>query len=398
MAPRRPLGPNRYGVGTYAPTADGRHRWRVTTTLATGQPKRIEIRKATLDELDIAVDAWIATERTLGHAPTADTQTLLAYLNEWLATVVDQPGKQPTLLKYRHDLQRLMPYLKRHRLGALRAQHIQAALRAMQHERADDGSPRYAPSTIRRSFEVLRNALNRAVVQGRIARNPCMGVEAPDSEPYEAYALSVDEARRLRQAARGDRLEVLYEVMLIYGFRRGEVLGLRWQDIDFQRRTIRVAQQVIAPAGRVVISERTKTKGSKATLPLVPELAPRLREQQQRIDELRDSAKRWTEYDLVFPSSVGTPIAPRNLIRSYKKLLKQAGLPERIRFQDLRHSVASFLAAANVHPAVAQQILRHADVRTTMAIYTHVTLDQQAEAAQTLRRLTRLTDEDQGVA
>lgn len=376
---RRGRGSKRYGVGTYDQTGDGRHRWRHYVTRATGVRERIAIRKRQLADLDRAVDAFLAEERLRGYAPSPDRQTLASYCHQWLDTVVSVRNRPSTLAKYCYDLSRILPYIGHHTLSSLNAGHIQAAVKAL----AVHG---YAASTIERSLDVLKNALQTAVDQERITRNVARTVAGPKVEAYHPYILSIDEAQRLLEAAHGTRLEVLYHVALTLGLRRGEVLGLRWSDVDVRRNTIRIAQIVTMEGTKVVLSE-PKTELSRSTLPLPDALVPWLEAQRQRVGDMEQIAAVWPEHDLVFPAINGRPIRPRNLLREYKRLLQRAGLPTTIRLHDLRHACGSFLAAQEVHPKVAQQILRHTDVQTTMKIYTHVTLEQQRTAINMLGQL-----------
>jgi integrase len=155
--------------------------------------------------------------------------------------------------------------------------------------------------------------------------------------------------------------------------RKGELIGLEWKTVDLERGTLRIVQG--------------KTAASARTLPLSATLVSVLRrhaEQQQA--ERRAVGDRWQDHGMVFPSSVGTPLNPRNLTHHFKKTLKQAGLPD-IRFHDLRHTAATIMLEQGQHPKVVQMVLGHATINMTMNIYSHVSLKEKVSAVESLEGL-----------
>jgi integrase len=182
-----------------------------------------------------------------------------------------------------------------------------------------------------------------------IPRN-AVEVKAPRPAPEEMQPLSEAEARAFLDAARGDRFEPLYMLAISTGLRRGELLGLRWKDVELERGTLRVGRALVREAGRHVLGE-TKTRRGRRQINLTPQAVNALKahrkyqlEQRMRFSDL------YEDHDLIFATSVGTPINPENLVkRSFKPLLKKAGLPE-IRFHDLRPTCATLLLGRGVHP------------------------------------------------
>jgi integrase len=163
-------------------------------------------------------------------------------------------------------------------------------------------------------------------------------------------------------------------------------LGLRWQDVDLDAGTLRVAVALQNISGKLVLV-KPKTAKSQRTLPLPPSLITALRQHKARLlQEQLLAGTRWKDHGLVFPTSVGTPISPRNLYRSFQALLDRAEVP-RMRFHDLRHSCATLLAVQGVPPRVAMEILGHSNIHTTMQIYTHVLDDGKRDALTALDRL-----------
>ncbi len=203
------------------------------------------------------------------------------------------------------------------------------------------------------------------------------------------------EAQRLLQAAQDDRLAALWRVALSLGLRRGETLGLRWCDVDLDNGTLRITVNLQRINGKLVLV-KPKTKESQRTLPLPTSLIPALR--QHKVWQLQEkllAGSRWRDHDLVFCTSVGTPISPRNLLRSLQALLDRAGLP-RMRFHDLRHSCATLLLAQGVPVKVVQEILGHTDPRVTLGIYQHVVMEDRRQAAAIMDVLLGEAQEEAG--
>jgi integrase len=190
--------------------------------------------------------------------------------------------------------------------------------------------------------------------------------------PQEMHPLSPDEARKLIEAARGDKLEALYVLAVHTGMRQGELLGLKLENLDLNEGVIHIRRTLTRSGGRIALGE-PKTRGSRRAVHLtgaaVEALRRHLRRQLEDIEQLGD---RYSEHGLVFTTEVGTLINPTNLRRrSFAPLLERAGLPQ-IRFHDLRHTCATLLLSRNVHPKYVQELLGHATVAITLDIYSHM--------------------------
>jgi integrase len=289
----------------------------------------------------------------------------------------------------------LTPHIGRVALTQLSPQHVQRLIAILQ-------AAGLNASTVQRVHSTLRSALATAVRWQLIPRNVAQVVTPPPVHEYEAMALTVAQAKQFLSAIRGERNEALYLVTLMLGVRRGEVLALRWQDVDLEHGTLRVVgtlhtfkdaaalDDIVRTRSGLVVARLTpsaaimqpKTKRSKRVLPLSPALITALHVHGLRQgSERARMGERWQEHGLVFPSSVGTPYNARNVIRMFERTVQAAGLPP-LRFHDLRHSCASFLAASDppTPPRVAMEILGHANIHTTLQIYTKA-LDQGTRAA-----------------
>jgi integrase len=322
----------------------------------------------------------VLREQQQGLPIMIERQTLGHFLSHWLADVV-APNKRPKTYRSYEQIVRcyLQPVLGHHQLTKLTSQHVQAMLKA---KTAEGLSPR----SVQRIRDVLRNALNHAYRWELVSRNVALLVEPPRIEPTAIHLLTLAQARVLFEQARGDRLEAVYRVALSLGMRQGEILGLRWQDIDFETRVLRVAFALQAVHGKLQLV-KPKTAHSDRTLQLPATLVQVLKAHRTRqLEERLLAGDQWQEHGLVFTTRVGTPIHPRNLMRSFYALLKRAALPP-MRFHDLRHSCASLLAAQGIPARVAMEILGHSDIRLTQNIYTHIFDEAKQHAADVMDRL-----------
>jgi integrase len=218
---------------------------------------------------------------------------------------------------------------------------------------------------------VLRIALGRAVKWGTLSRNVA-GLADPPKAPRTAIVpLSLDETRTFLAAVAEDRLYPLYVLALTTGLREGELLGLAWSDVDLGHRQARIHQQLQRQDGRLQLVD-TKTSASRHTVTLAEMAVAALQAHRERqMFARRAAGKRWQDSGLVITTGLGTPLEPRNAVRSFKAALKRAGLPDR-RFHDLRHSCATLLLAEGVPLKVVSEMLGHSTIRLTADTYSHV--------------------------
>lgn len=299
--------------------------------------------------------------------------TVGEFLDRWLEQVIKPHRRPRTYSSYADTIRlHLKPRLGHHQLTKLTAIHVQTMINEM----AASGGARIAQYT----RGVLQQALNRAVKWDLVPRNVVLATDRPRVITRQITPLTVEEAQQLLDAVAGHRLEALYRIALSLGLRRGEVLGLRWADIDLAKKTLRISGTLQRVQGKL---ERSlpKTKAGTRTL-LLPEVLVELLidHQRRQVEERAFWGDEWQEHDLLFPAERGTPMEPRNLHRHFKIALKRAGLPETTRFHDLRHSCATFLIAQGVHPRVVMEILGHSQISLTMNTYGHVQPETQRDA------------------
>ncbi len=224
---------------------------------------------------------------------------------------------------------------------------------------------------------VLRNALESAVREEVIPRNVAKLVQVTAPRYTVNRGLSIIQTRRVLKAAKADRLYALYVLALCLGLRRGELLGLRWEDIDLGSGTLEVVQ-ALQRVGGALQFVRPKTEDSARTVPLPPLCIDALREHRRRqFTERADAWPNWQENGLVFPTRIGTPMEPDSLRRSC--IRTDAGLTG-TRFHDTRHTCVSLLLHLGVAPDMVREIVGHSDIEVTMTIYAHTSLDEKRRA------------------
>ena len=187
-------------------------------------------------------------------------------------------------------------------------------------------------------------------------------------------------------AVEGTRYYALYYLAVTTGLRQGELLGLKWADFDWENKRFQVQRQLQRITGKGLVFSEPKTKTGKRSIAFGNITIEILRRHQEILFiQKRNSGDRWKENNLVFPSTIGTPLSPRNLIRQFEELLKKIKLPK-IRFHDLRHTAATLMFKQGVHPKVVQERLGHSSIVLTMDTYSHVIPSMQEDAADILEK------------
>jgi integrase len=352
-------------------------RWAGSITLERGRRKTFygKTRQEVAGKLSEAL-----TARQGGLLVPREQETVGSYLIRWLSDSA-APSVRPTTLAGYERMVRLhiSPALGRIKLARLSPMMLSRFYREL-HDRG------LAPKYVRLIHAVLHRALRQAVRWRLVAINVADAVDGPSVPRREFRALCAEEARRLLQVARTDALYPLYTLALTCGMRQGELLGLRWCDVELDGGWLSVAQQAQRIGAAWVFSE-PKTSRGRRRLALPGIAVAALKEQRVRVASQRLRALVWEDHDLVFPNQVGRPIEKQNLTRrSFKPLLERAGLPS-IRFHDLRHSAATIMLSMGEHPRVVQERLGHSTIAVTMDVYSHVMPTLQEEAAERLDRV-----------
>ena len=234
-------------------------------------------------------------------------------------------------------------------------------------------------SMAQRVRSVLAQAIDQGIRWGWVGRNVATLARAPKSVRKEGRTLTDEQARHFLETLKGHRLEVLFTLMLATGLRRGEALGLQWEDFNLTRGVLRVRRQLQREGEGLVVREPKTTRSRRVVnlpTPLLDLLA-RLRESQEAESKVVGSG--WQDSGFIFTNSIGGPLDPRNLLRDFKKVCQDAGLGD-WHLHELRHSAASLMLAHGVKLQVVSEVLGHSSIRMTADVYGHI-LDPDREAA-----------------
>ena len=316
----------------------------------------------------------------------AGSKVLLSkFLDEWL--VVAKTSVRPnTYHQYSQIVhQHINPMLGEILLKDLRPDHVQS----LYTKKLEDG---VSPSTTRMIHAVIHRSLNDALKLGLIVRNVSDSVTRPKVPRKEMKTLDDYQVRLLIQAAESSQMEALFWVAVTTGLRQGEILGLKWSDLDWQTRRTHVQRQVQRRKGEGLVFCEPKSASGRRVIVLGQSTIDKLR--QYKKDQQNDrmlAGNKWQEHDLIFPSPIGTPLDPSNIVKAYKRSLKAAGLPE-IRFHDLRHTAATLMLQQGINPKIVQERLGHSDISLTLNTYSHVLPHMQEEAAEKMDELLTLIE------
>ena len=320
-------------------------------------------------------------DRDSGLPLVSERQTLEQYLATWLATI--KPTVKPRTYQSYENLLRVhvFPRLGTVSLSKLSPQQLQVLY-------ATDLETGSSTTTVHHIHMVLHRALHAAFRLGLVQRNVCDLVDPPRMVHHEIVVLSAEQVREFLEAVKGERLEALFVLAITTGMRQGELLALRWKDLDLDAAslTIRATLQRLRGQGFVFSSPKTRKSWRKITLSArAVEVLRRHRTQQATEGAALGSG--WDEQDLVFPNGMGRPLEGGNVLqRELRPLLAKAGLPK-IRFHDLRHTAATLLLLQGVHVKIVSGLLGHASVAITMDLYSHVLPNMQRQAASAMDTL-----------
>lgn len=362
------------GEGSIYRRGDGRWAGSAFVDTLSGQHKRIHVYAATRQEVhDRLADKL--TEARKGIRTPDKEWTVGAYLDYWLTAVVAVKNRPRTTELYEATVRLyLTPALGKMRLSKLNVQNVQTLL----NRQLAQGRSIRAVQLMR---SVLRAALSRAMREELVVRNIAKLVDLPGWERKPIQPWTTEEAARFLAAAKPHRWYPAYVMLLLYGMRRGEVLGLRWCDVDFARDQFHIRQQ-LQRIGKILEQGPVKTAAGRRNLPLIAMLREELTYQYVQgrgITHDAVSEHAASDQSLVFLSLAGTPIDPKNFVRTFHEIRQKTGLP-RITVHHTRHTAATMLKNLGVPARDAQLILGHSHITTTQQLYQHADLNGQVLA------------------
>jgi len=314
-----------------------------------------------------------------GTLTKATSQSLNEFLAEWLKTAAGRL-RERTL----KDYEGICRYYLLEDLGRLPLSKVSALDIQQSYNRLT--SRGLSPLSIKKIHVVLNGALKQAVKWRVIPHNPAVDVDLPKvTQRKIVRSLTLEQAQQLLAACQGHRLQAYFHFALQTGARPEEILGLLWEDIDFDRGLCRIEKVLVRPTGGAWRFQDTKTAGSRRTLQLGSGLMLELKRHRRAQELEREVAgSEWKAGpSLIFASSTGTPLFRTHFVkRVYKPLLKKAGLPTSFRLRDLRHTCATLLLEAGENIKAVSDRLGHGDVRLTLNIYAHCLPAMEQSAAR----------------
>jgi len=351
-------------------------RWAASLSLGNG--KRQHFLGHSWDE--VRTKLLVAQNAKLnGLPPAPEKQTVRQFLLHWLEAT--GPTRKPrTNIRY-EELVRLhvMPHIGSTLLQKLTPQQMQGLY-------TDLLRKGLSAATVGQVHAILHRAFKQAVGWTLMYRNPTDYAQRPRVVRKETPVLSPSQVKAFLEAAKGARFEALFFLAVTTGMREGELLGLRWQDVDLDGGVILIRHTLQRINGTFQLSEPKSAK-SRRVIALAPSAINALRRHRAaQIEERLWVGPHWEDNDFVFTNGLGRPVEVTNLTqRHFRPLLKGAGLPV-VRFHDLRHTAATLMLSARVDVKVVSEMLGHSQASFTMDRYQHVGLDLQKRAGLALER------------
>ena len=364
------------GEGTITRRKDGRWEARYTADTGTGPKRKVLYGKTRAEAAEKLTKAM--ADRDGGLVFDTNNQTVGEYLARWLNDSVRGSVKPITFESYERLVRvHIVPALGRVKLKNLSPAHLQAFYR----NRLDAG---LSPRTVRYLHALMHRSLKQALRWNLVHSNVAKAVDPPKMPRADMRAMSPKQTRLFLEAAREDRLEALYVLAVHCGLRQGELLALRWEDVDLETGTLRVSRTLSRTKDGPIFTA-PKTAKSRRTVRLTTGAVEALKRHSERqAEEIVRMDTLYQDQGLVFASEVGTPLNRHNVnFRSFKPLLERAGLPN-IRFHDLRHTCATLLLGRSVHPKFVQELLGHATIAITLDTYSHVLPNMGDQASRAM--------------
>ncbi len=383
------------GITKYT-TSDGRTFWQYVVDLGddpeTGRRRQRRKRgfttqteaAAALDEARRAIEAG-------GFLFDVEHMTFIEYLEMWLEGLPQTDMKPRTISDYRNETRRyIKPHLGDVKLTKLTPLHLERLYRTLMAEGGQNGRP-LSPKTVLRVHRVIRKAIGDAERKGILQRNVARLADKPSIAQLdtERPAWSPDELHAFLGAAEGDELFALYRLAALTGMRRGELCGLRWEDVDFAEQTVRVRKALAMINGKPTVAA-PKSRRSRRVIDIDERTTEILRAHRPRqLEAAEFVGEGWQETGYVFTTVIGTHQHPDNVSKRFVALVRTIDV-KYLTLHGLRHTHATHLLAMGKNPRMVSERLGHADVAFTLQVYGHVLPGHQREAAEAAAGLVDL--------
>lgn len=338
----------------------------------------------TLEEAEAEEKRLKAEYGTLPEKDLIDI-TVEEYLERWMTDYVKPFKAKATVANYDLFIRlRIVPAIGKLKMRTLTAAHVQRMYRIMITERLDGKDKPLSSSTVNGCHRVLKAAMNQALREGVIKSNPCKLAQAPARAPFEPVIMDIEQTKRFLEAAEDYKYRALFEVAIMTGLRLGELLGLKWQDLDKEAGSLTVRRALKGSGGKAFLAE-PKTRSGIRVVPLPHRTMDVLAEHRERQLRMMEKAgDRYNDQWLIFADDLGGFANAHNITnRTLKKICHKARL-EPMRFHDLRHSHGTMMAVNSLSPRIISDRLGHADAGFTMKRYTHKTSTSQSAVVKIL--------------
>jgi integrase len=365
------------GEGTIFMRKDGRWAAQASITQADGEPKRICFTSKDRETAKEKLRVVLEQNDRLPHS--GKEWNVADYLDYWLNDIQSKRRRESTMVAYRGMINNwIKPVLGKHSLRELNVSDVDLALDYLRERGCKS-------SALQKCLGILSSCLSYAMRKDLIYRNVAKLADKPEHTPKETVIWTVEQAIHFLQSTKESPHYIAYLLLLTYGMRRGETLGIRWCDIDFISNQIHLRQQIDRIDNKIMARD-LKTKNSRRTLPLISSVRDELLKLAQKRDITIPPFNPVLELSpegTIVSTHLGTPLESSNFVRYFQAETAKAGLP-RIKVHALRHTAATILKDLNVPIKDVQMILGHAHISTTLAIYQHGTSETQRTAMNTL--------------
>ena len=367
------------GEGNIRKRKDGRWEGRYTAGLdpITGKQVFKNVLGKTQAEVKEKLKIALAENQKVDFTKTGK-YTVTQWMNEWYENVAKIKVRASSHQTYRGYIDNhITPNIGKLPLEKLTTMDLQKFYRKLMTKgrveriEATNQPKGLSAKTVRNINQVISSAMDFAVAQRIVSVNPCKAVALPKVEHKEMQTIPAEQLQAFLTEAKASGVYEMYYIELATGLRRGELLGLKWSDIDWKNGIIKVKRQIARVDGKV-IEAPLKTKNSYRTVTISPQAVEVLKQQKAK-----------TKDEFVFPSPNGGAISPDSVNNMLKRVLERAGIPK-VRFHDLRHTFATVALQNGVDIKTVSGMLGHFSAGFTLDTYAHVTTAAQKEAAQTI--------------
>jgi integrase len=376
----RPRGKNNYSIVMDlepGPNGERRQKW-ISVAKYLGLPK------ATKKQAEIVLAEVLQKLRTQDFIQP-EKVSLGEYLRYWLENYARQSVRQTTMDNYTSLIDKhIIPELGHIQIAKLSPMHLQEFYnKKLQYGRADGKPGGLAPKTVRELHSLIHKALDQALKWQAVTKNVARAVSPPRKEKKEIKHWTKDEVKEFLNSIENERLFALYHLALNTGMRRGELLGLRWVDMRLNDGYVAVRQNLVKTNSGILMQE-PKTSNSRRNISISSNTVAALKaHKKQQLQEKLAHGPDYKDNGLVFCRLNGLPLYPDGVSDQFNRLVAKAGVKS-ITFHDLRHTHATLLLVAGIHPKVVSERLGHYSVALTLDLYSHVIPGLDQEAARKL--------------